>query len=259
MSDTLRIASAGAEVGNWQRFMNAMNCRDFEDKPLVVDESFGKRTSHATWMYQNFRMLPTTGFLDALTGKAAMKDGFIPFVPAKNQTVLWPGSKTRQIDVVVLHTMEAPESSMTAENVAAWFGGLNPKYPAPRASAHYCLDNDSVVQCVRESDVAWAAPGTNHNGVHIEMAGYARQTREQWEDEFSKAMLRRVAWLVARICRDHKIPVTLLTPDDLKAKKRGLCGHDTVSKAFPPKANPHWDPGPWFPFGTLLGLVAERV
>jgi len=258
MTDTLRIASAGPEVGNWQRFLNAMNVHDFEGKPLVVDETFGQRTSHATKVYQAFRKLQETGFVDGLTRKAALTEGFIPFVPAVNQTLRWPMFKTRPVDLVVMHTMEAPETSMTAENVAAWFAGQNPKYPPPKASTHYCLDNDSVVQCVRESDVAWHASDANHNGIGVEMAGFAKQTKEQWEDDYSLAMLRRAASLVARLCRDHKIPVTLLTPDDLKAKKRGLCGHDTVTKAFPGSGT-HWDPGPWFPWDLFLGMVAERV
>lgn len=257
MTDTLRTLATGPEVGNWQRFLVSMNAHDFEGKPIVVDEAFGLRTAHGTRVYQASRRLPETGFVDNLTRKAALAEGFIPFIPAVNQTLRWPSFKTRDVNVVVMHTMEAPETSMTAENIAAWFGGLNSKYLPPRASAHYCLDNDSVVQCVRESDVAWHAPGANHNGIGVEMAGFAKQTKEQWEDAYSAAMLRRAASLVADICRRHKIPVTLLTPEDLKAKKRGLCGHDTVSKAF--QASTHWDPGPHFPWQEFLGMVAERV
>lgn len=256
MTSILRTLATGPEVGNWQRFLVQQGVHDFEGKTVVVDEAFGARTSHATRVYQASRKLPETGFVDSLTRKAALSDGFIPFVPAKGQNILWP-KRGRAIDVVVVHTMEAPETSMTAENVASWFGGLNPKYPAPKASAHYCVDSDSVVQCVRDTDIAWHAPGANHNGIGVELAGFAKQTKEQWDDEFSTAMLRRAAWLVARLCREHRIPVAKLAVEDLQAKKRGLCGHDTVSKAF--KASNHWDPGPWFPWDTFLTLVAERV
>ena len=67
MTDTLRIASAGPEVGNWQRFLNAMNVHDFEGKPLVVDEAFGQRTSHATKVYPAFRKRQETGLVDGLS------------------------------------------------------------------------------------------------------------------------------------------------------------------------------------------------
>lgn len=259
MTITLRSRAMGPEVGNWQRFLVSMNVHDFEGKPIIVDEAFGGRTAHGTKVYQAFRKLPETGMVDVLTRKAAIAEGFIPFIPAKNQNVLWPTVKRRAIDLVVIHDMETPETSLAAENISSWFGGLNPKYPAPLASAHYCVDNDSVVQCVRDSDVAWHAPGANHNGIGIELAGFARQTRAEWLDAYSEAMLKRAAWLAARLCRENHIPVTLLSPSDLKDKKRGICGHDTVSKAFPPKANPHWDPGPGFPWDWFLAEVAQRV
>ena len=73
------------------------------------------------------------------------------------------------IDLLVIHTMEAPEKPDTAENVAKWFAGST----APQASAHYCIDADSIVQCVQDRDVAWHAPGANHNGLGFEHAGTA--------------------------------------------------------------------------------------
>src|SRR5688572_13889549 len=88
----------------------------------------------------------------------------------------------RQIDLVVLHDMEAPEKPATAENIASWFAGPN----APRASAHWCFDSNSAVRCVADKDVAWHAPGANHNGLGYEMAGYARQTGAEWLDPYGR-------------------------------------------------------------------------
>ena len=45
--------------------------------------------------------------------------------------------------VVVLHTMEAPEGTNTAENVARYFAS-----GSVVASAHACVDEDSVVVCL---------------------------------------------------------------------------------------------------------------
>lgn len=249
------MGGVGPEVGNWQRFLRSIDAHDFEGRPIVVDEVFGARSAHATRVYQAFRKLPETGFVDDLTRKAAVAEGFIPFIAAKNFT---PGSPTRNVDVVVIHTMEAPETVNTAKNVASWFAGLVQAYPPPAASAHYCVDAENLVQCVRDRDVAWHAPGANHNGIGVELAGFAKQTKEQWSDEFSTKMLRRAAFLVARLCRDYHIPVVRLSPEELKAGKRGLCGHDTVSKTFP-KPGAHWDPGPNFPWTSFLAEVAERV
>lgn len=102
MTDTLRIASAGPEVGNWQRFLVGMNVHDFEGVPISVDEVFGRRTAHGTRVYQAFRKIPETGFVDPLTRKAAIAEGFVPFIPAKNQTLLWPNT-SRDINVIVVY------------------------------------------------------------------------------------------------------------------------------------------------------------
>jgi len=61
------------------------------------------------------------------------------FIKAKNYTE----GRDSSIDLLVIHTMEAPEKGETAENIASWFAGAN----APQASAHYCIDANSVVQC----------------------------------------------------------------------------------------------------------------
>lgn len=172
-------------------------------------------------------------------------------IPARNYTPVPTG---RKVDVVVIHSMEAPEKGSTAENIARWFAGPT----APKASPHYCADQDSIVQCVRERDVAWAAPGANHNGVQIELAGYARQTRGDWFDPPSRAMLeRQVVPLVADICKRNRIPVVWLTAADLKAGARGITSHHNVSQAF--KRSTHWDPGSGFPAAWLLAQVRELL
>ena len=147
-----------------------------------------------------------------------------PFIQARNFTA----TAGRSIDVLVIHTMEAPETATTAENVAHWFGGGT----APQASAHYCIDSDSIVQCVHDHDVAWHAPGANSDGLGFEHAGFASQARSDWNDAYSTAMLERSAELVAAKCKEHQIPVVWLSPADLRAGKRGITGHNNVSDAF---------------------------
>ena len=158
----------------------------------------------------------------------------------------------RQIDLIVIHTMEMDEKGETAENCAQWF-----RNPGAKVSAHYCIDNNSIVQCVRDQDVAWAAPGANSDGIQIEHAGRAKQTGRDWSDTYSTAMLERSATLVADLCRKYKIPVTWLYAADLQAGKRGITTHDAVSKAF--KRGSHWDPGQGFPVERYLALVRARI
>ena len=171
-----------------------------------------------------------------------------PFIAARHFTT----AHREGADLVVIHTMEAPEKPGTAEAVARWFGGAQ----APQASAHFCVDNDSAVQCVRLTDVAWHAPGANRNGIGIEHAGYASQGAEQWADDYSEEMLRRSARLCAELCRECGIPVRRVTADDLKAGgARGICGHHDATLAF--RKSTHTDPGPRFPWLTYLAMVEQ--
>ena len=175
----------------------------------------------------------------------------ITFIQAKDFT---PGPRSKgPIRVIVMHDMEAPEKGDTAENVARWFSG------GTGSSAHYCVDNDSVVQCVRDSDIAWHAPGANSTGIGIELAGYAKQGRGDWLDAFSKQMLdTQAAPLVAALCKKYAIPAVWLTPAQVAAGARGICGHVDVTRAYPGKGT-HTDPGPGFPRDYFVAAVKKAM
>lgn len=148
---------------------------------------------------------------------------------------------------IVIHDMEAAETNTTAEGCANFFAG-----GTVVASAHYCVDNDSIVQCVREGDVAFHAP-PNAGSIGIEHAGFARQTRQQWLDEYGRAMLRLSAQLVAELCAKYDLPMRWLSPSDLRDGRRGITTHNNVSLAFGQSS--HTDPGPKFPTGWYLDRV----
>ncbi|GAA4627259.1 peptidoglycan recognition protein family protein [Cellulomonas oligotrophica] len=156
------------------------------------------------------------------------------------------------VEVIVVHTMEAPETAQTAENIARYFAR-----PTTRASAHLCVDNDSVVRCVPDADTAWAAPGANANGLQLELAGYARQTPAEWDDAYSRAQLALAASEAAAWARKYGIPVRRLSVAELRAGAKGFVAHDDVSKAF--GKSTHWDPGPHFPWARFLSLVSANL
>jgi N-acetyl-anhydromuramyl-L-alanine amidase AmpD len=168
----------------------------------------------------------------------------IPFVPSPNVT----RASGRTVDVVVVHTMEAPERPDTAEAVARWFAR-----PDTEVSAHYCVDADSVVQCVREEDIAWHARGGNERSIGIELAGRAGQGAAGWRDDYSVAVLELAATVTADVCARHGIPVRWLRAAGLRAGLRGVTGHAEVSRAY--RRSDHWDPGPAFPVERFLALV----
>lgn len=165
----------------------------------------------------------------------------IPFLQARH---FKPGP--RSVELVVIHSAEIGESLAGAEalmkvcaageRVASW---------------HYAVDADSVTQSVHELDIAYHAPGANHNGVGIELSGRARQTAEEWQDPFSFQMLEFLADLVAGICARYELPVVFVSRETLRLPgARGITTHAEVSKAF--GRSDHWDPGPHFPMAHLL-------
>lgn len=155
----------------------------------------------------------------------------------------------RNIRLQILHTMQAPEKPNTAEAVANWWHGAT----SPKTSAHYCYDSDSEVQCVRDQDVAYAAPGANHDGLHHELSGYAQQSMAEWKDPFSLAMLARCARRVSDRCDLYGHPKTWLSDREVEVGREGITHHAVVSRVY--KRSSHWDVGPNFPVDFFIDLV----
>ena len=166
------------------------------------------------------------------------------YVPAK-----YPGPKrTRPVELVVIHTAESPESEQGAENLAKYF-----QHPDYVSSPHICTDNNSIVQCVKDSFVAYAAPGANHNGIQIEIAGKMGQSKSDWLDFFSIGCLAITADAVAQYCLKYTIPPIHISTEQLLAGEKGVIGHYQASAAF--KKSDHQDPGPNFPWVRFMSMV----
>ena len=158
--------------------------------------------------------------------------------------------RVRPVLHIVIHTMEAAKQPDTAERVAAYF-----QRPETKASAHYCIDNNSIVQGVRLSDTAWACPGFNASGVQFEHAGYAAQSSAGWSDDYARAMLHRSARKAANVADDYSIPVRRLTTAQLRnGNTAGFLGHGDATAAGI-AGNTHTDPGAAFPWTGYLDLV----
>ncbi len=264
----LKQGSSGTDVRVWQAFVG-----------VGRDGSFGPVTGGATELFRQRAGLSKGRVVDEATIDAAIAqvqgevvigdavytepDRAIPFLQARNYTkanrakdaILW----------IVIHTMEAAEKGTTAEACAEYF-----RTTTRQASAHYCIDNDSTVQTVQLHDIAWCAPGANRDGVHLEHAGFAKQSPAEWDDEYSRSMLARSAKLSARLSKDCSIPVQFIDAAKLKAARelqdagrpvppelRGVTTHHEVSQAF--KQSTHYDPGKGFPMERYLGMIREAL
>lgn len=170
---------------------------------------------------------------------------------AKNFT---PHANPREIRLIVIHTTQNAEASGVARKVASWFAGPN----APQASAHYVIDDLEVFQLLEDYEIAWGAPGANHDGIHLEHAGMAGQTLEEWQDAYSLGELRNSADLVRALCEIHELPMKRLTVAQVAdGVSKGICGHVDVTNAFPNAkgSHHHVDPGPHFPWDDYIKMV----
>jgi peptidoglycan hydrolase-like protein with peptidoglycan-binding domain len=168
-----------------------------------------------------------------------------------------PARTRAPANLIVLHTFESPEKPGTARGVANWFAGR--LGTAPKASAHFCVGQDAVFQCVALDVVSWAAPGANSRAVNIEQEGRAKQTPEEWADSASRAMLTRSARLCAELVRELNIPPVRIDFAAVRAGAPGICGHHDVTLAFPDKGHGHYDPGPSFPWDWYMAAVADEL
>ncbi len=249
---TLLKGMVGDDVAEWQAFIG-----------VIPDKDFGKITDSVTRAWQRDHGLKDDGKVGKLTVAAANEvqaarenvgtspedDLISDFVQAKNYTKVV--GKPRTIELIVLHSAEMPEKPTAAEGLASWAAGKS----APVASWHFSCDNDSIVQSVEEEDVAWHAPGVNGKSIGIEHAGYARQTADEWMDEFSRDMLLRSARLCRYLCTKYGLPVKLVDAAGLVKGERGITTHAEVNKAF--KKSTHTDPGKGFPMDWFLEQIAS--
>lgn len=170
-----------------------------------------------------------------------------PFIQAKHFTA---GRGTHTPRIIVLHTMETPETESRAKQVASWFAGST----APQASAHYCVDDKDIIQSVKDTDTAWAVDDfdLNQQSISIELAGTAAQTAPQWHDAYSTAEFAQLVALSKALGAKYGIPAVHLTAAQiLDGKTKGFCYHHdiTIAKKI---AGGHTDPGANFPIADFL-------
>lgn len=257
---SLRLGDAGADV-LWWRHELELDGYALSGAP----HDFERSTHNATVAWQKLRGLTPDGVVGPKTvaaiGRRAQPLIHAPFDPSSIPYVEarhWQRDAGPQLkSLIVLHCMEYPETATTAEWCADFFAGRR-GMTAPKASAHYCVDADSIVCCVPRDRIAWHAPGANRHGIGVEHGGFARQTRMQWLDDYSLSMLHLSARLVAWLCSAHKIPPRFVAAEQLRRGAPGITTHAEVTRAWPERGT-HWDPGPHFPINDYVAWVDEAM
>ncbi|AKO60295.1 endolysin [Propionibacterium phage Kubed] len=182
------------------------------------------------------------------------------FIPAAHHSA---GSNS-PVNRVVIHAtcpdVGFPSASRAgrAVSTANYFAS-----PSSGGSAHYVCDVGETVQCLSEGTIGWHAPPNPHSlGIEIcadggshasfKVPGHA-YTREQWLSPQVWPAVEKAAILCRRLCDKHNVPKRKLSAADLKAGKRGVCGHVDVTDAW--HQSDHDDPGPWFPWDKFMAVV----
>jgi len=108
--------------------------------------------------------------------------------------------RTRPIDRVIMHYTAG--NGDTAENNGKYFAGADRK-----ASAHYFVDENSIVQTVAEGDTAWHAGNWDMNcrSVGIELCSRKDSKGVYYIPD---ATVQRAAALVRELMEKYSIPVS---------------------------------------------------
>jgi hypothetical protein len=178
----------------------------------------------------------------------------LEWIPPKSYT---NDDRTKaDIKWIVIHDTEGSAHGTSAEDGARY----NQKR-TDGTSAHYFVDDNSVVQGVKTQDRAHTARSTgNRYGIQYELCAKANWSKAKWLDSsYGLPMLERAAKQCARDADKYDIPVVHLSVAEVRDKKRGFCGHADITKAFPADKGSHTDPGPNFPWTEFLNMVRKNL
>lgn len=159
------------------------------------------------------------------------------------------GRATKKRNLLCVHTFE-DDGNWTADKMARY-------QQQPSAGGSYHMVIDKTGRIARENDdafIPWSAMYTgNRVAYHFSLSGKAAWTRQQWLAR--PAQLDALARILAAYSKKYGIPLIRRNPQEVRAGKWGVCGHDDISKAF--KESTHWDPGTGFPFDVVIDKAVK--
>lgn len=117
-------------------------------------------------------------------------------------------------------------------------------------SAHFYVDAGGPLGSLPLNLQAWAAYSyANAHGWHIEMCGYNTGSA----GAVPPSTIALTAPLVRRLADAAGIPLVKLSPAQVAAGARGICGHWDITQGL--DVGDHDDPGPKFDWAHFMALV----
>lgn len=153
---------------------------------------------------------------------------------------------------IVLHTSEGGEGVDSAEGLSRFM--TQPATATNVASYNAVFDTDRILPAVEYGVVPYAAGGGNAQGLHGCFPGKANQTRDQWLDPVSRAMIQQAARWILDVSREFSIPLIRIDYTKVALLRAGITDHHEISLAF--KKSTHTDVGDGFPWDVLFSDIA---
>ena len=159
-------------------------------------------------------------------------------IQAKGYTKGRAFREAKQVDWLVLHTAEGAISEVN-------LGGFFSRNSAGSSQAGIG-QRGGYASYVNYADTCWAGPPLNQEADHLEICGFAKWTRAEWLRQ--KPMLETVAEWIAWRCAVRSIPIRYVARPT--AGTSGVTGHVDINRVY--HDSDHWDPGPNFPWDTVI-------
>lgn len=182
-----------------------------------------------------------------------------PNAPMRGNGIRFWGYHTRDSNIrgIVMHTPETLEDynppDDAAENVARYFSVV-----ARAASAHVCIDSDSIVECLPDDATAFHAAGVNSSTLGIE-AGYKAVSWDDMPDHILYRVLNNIAeWTLPRVIK-YRIPMVVIKSQDVwEGGARGFLEHRLTENWYGTPGR-RSDPGnfPWATFFEIMEAMME--
>ncbi|ETT24099.1 secreted protein [Rhodococcus aetherivorans] len=168
---------------------------------------------------------------------------------------------------IYLHTTENQDWIARAENVADYQTSTK-NDPAKAGSYHYLIDDNHIVQTVSTKNTAWGVPGAGKRmSVDIAMVGTSGaiprwtginpneegnpKQRDRWLEH--DKMLDMVAFTIAKVSKEHGIPIERVDTTGVRNNMRGVSSHNNYT--YGSGIGTHWDVPDTFPYDVVLATA----
>lgn len=159
-----------------------------------------------------------------------------------------PKRSANELRLIVIHSTESPSARSSARYFQESTAG---------GSTQVLVGEDGCYRSVDDLRIPAGAPGANKDGLHVEVAGYAKWSREQWYENAPGA-LAALPGILRAWSDAYGIPLEYVDHKGLLRGERGVTTHADVTRAYS-AGEGNYDPGKGFPLDEVLAAARGSV